>query len=443
MKLFLLASLLVTSYFSSNCQLQLTEPKKLPSFINSTAEETTPVLSSNGKELYFVRTFDPKNLGGENDQDIWKSELDAKGEWNRAENVADLNNEMNNSLLALSQDGKTAFLVNSYSRKSTLFRGLAYSSVDQYGAWKKPKSFDLNLKGFQGSIFGFSISGDQKTIVFSAESKNSSSGKDLFLVEFKDNVWSVPKKLEINSSKDEIAPYLSEKADTLYFSSNGLPGFGNYDLFYSTRNESSNKWSNPLNLGNAINTSSFEAYLTQVGRKVFWSSSRNGRDTDIYSAEIKVPEVLSIELTKKDVSFFNGNDGMIELSIISGNPPFQYKWSNGSMVKDLFKIRKGIYQVEVTDAHGQKISKTTELNEPQPILNTFFRLPEVQFEFGSWNFASATDYDSLNAIADLLNKYPGMIVELESHTDSRGDEQANMKLSEELSRLEKEKQSLR
>jgi peptidoglycan-associated lipoprotein len=430
MKLFLLLGIFTCKHFISFAQIRYSEPKKLSASINSSAEETTPILTSNGKELYFVRTFHQNNLGEENDQDIWKSELNAKGEWSKAENVVDLNNEMNNCLLALSQDGKTAFLVNSYSRKSSSFKAIAYSRIDQNGDWSKPKSFEFNFEGFENSISGFSISGDQKTIVFSAESKNSSTGKDLYISEFKNNIWSLPNRIEINSSKDEISPFLTEKGDTLFFASNGLPGFGNYDLFYSIRNENTNKWSNPNNLGNSLNSPFFDAYLTKVGSLVYWSSNPNGKDTEIYFAKIKTPIALEIELSKKDVSFFNGNDGMIELSIVSGTPPFKYKWSNGSMVEDLFKLRKGIYQVDVTDAEGQKTTKSIEVSEPKPELMSSFRLPEIRFEFGTWKFASSTDYDSLNTILELLNKYPEMIVELRSHTDSRGDEQVNMKLSE-------------
>ena len=63
--------------FSSLCWGQLysiSEPKRLPSSVNTSAEETTPVLSPNGNEFYFVRTFDQNNLGGSNDQDCWKAQ---------------------------------------------------------------------------------------------------------------------------------------------------------------------------------------------------------------------------------------------------------------------------------------------------------------------------------------------------------------------------------
>jgi outer membrane protein OmpA-like peptidoglycan-associated protein len=260
--------------------------------------------------------------------------------------------------------------------------------------------------------------------------KNSGIGMDLYLSEKSSGSWSKPERLEINTAKNEISPFLSENGDTLYFASNGLEGLGNYDIYYSTRNGSSNSWSIPINMGNVINSPDFDAYLYRKGNQLFWSSNRGAKDADIYFAEEKPSPTLSINVTKKDVSKFNGTDGEIDLTVISGTAPYKFKWSNGGFAEDLFQLRKGIYELEIVDASGQKVTRKIELTEPQPELRAYFRLPEVRFEFDSWKLSSTKDLDSLNLIAELLSKNPGMIIELISHTDSRGDEKSNMKLSE-------------
>jgi len=406
------------------------EPKRLPITMNSSAEESAPIVSSNGKEIFFVRTFDQDNKGGVNDQDIWKSAKNDKGEWSQAENVSDLNNQFHNGLLSFSNDDKIAYLLNSYEGKSNQLRGIAYSTRDQNGNWKKPVSLELPLNDFESSSFGFSISGDQKSIVISAKMKTSGSGIDLYISQNNSGSWSKPERLEINTAKNEISPFLSENGDTLYFASNGLEGLGNYDIYYSTRNGSSINWSNPINMGNAINSPDFDAYLFRKGKQLFWSSNRGASDADIYFAEEKPAPTLVVNVTKKDVSKFNGTDGEIDLTVVSGSAPYKFKWSNGGFSEDLFKLRKGIYEVEIVDASGQKVIRKIELTEPQPELRAYFRLPEVRFEFDSWKLSSTKDLDSLNLIAELLNKNPEMIIELISHTDSRGDEKSNMKLSE-------------
>jgi outer membrane protein OmpA-like peptidoglycan-associated protein len=93
-------------------------------------------------------------------------------------------------------------------------------------------------------------------------------------------------------------------------------------------------------------------------------------------------------------------------------------------------LRKGTYQVKITDAIGQTIYKTVQIDEPQPELKKSFRLPEVLFVFDSWEFATVNYDDSLALVADLLKENSGMVIELISHTDARGDEKANQKLSE-------------
>ena len=141
------------------------EPKRLPISINSSAEESAPFVSSSGKEIFFVRTFDQTNNGGINDQDIWKSSKNEKGEWSQAQNVSELNNQFHNGILSFSKDDKIAYLLNSYDGKSNQLSGLAYSTQDQNGKWAKPVSLELPLNDFESSYFGFSISSDGKTIV--------------------------------------------------------------------------------------------------------------------------------------------------------------------------------------------------------------------------------------------------------------------------------------
>ena len=81
-----------------------TDPIRLPGQLNSSAEETNPVLAPDGQTLYFVRTLDIKNVGGIYDQDIWMSRLDL-GAWGSAKPIGGLlNNKFNNALVAVIKD---------------------------------------------------------------------------------------------------------------------------------------------------------------------------------------------------------------------------------------------------------------------------------------------------------------------------------------------------
>jgi outer membrane protein OmpA-like peptidoglycan-associated protein len=408
----------------------LTEPKRLEIGINTSAEESLPVISKDGNEIYFVRTFDENNIGGVNDQDIWKSVKNEQGKWTTAVNFEELNNDEHNGVVALG-DSK-AYLLNSYAGKKDNSKGISFAGIKNDGSFEKPNKISINGLSVHSENVGFAVSGDEKTIVISMKSENSSNGDDLFISKLIDGIWTKPLNMgnQINSIENEISPFLSQNGDTLYFSSNGFPGYGNYDIFFSVRKGALNEWSAPLNLGDKINSEDFDAYFVKHKNQFYWSSNRNAKDADIYFAEILTPPVLTVNITKNDVTIFKGNDGSINLDLVSGVAPYQYEWSNGGRVEDQYKLRKGTYQVKITDAIGQTIYKTVQIDEPQPELKKSFRLPEVLFVFDSWEFATVNYDDSLALVADLLKENSGMVIELISHTDARGDEKANQKLSE-------------
>ena len=408
----------------------LTEPKRLEITINTSAEESTPVISKDGNEIYFVRTFDENNVGGVNDQDIWKSIKNEQGKWTTAVNVEELNNLEHNGLVAITES--KGYLLNSYDGKKDNSKGISFARIKNDGSFEKPSKISVNGFSVHSENVGFTVSGDEKTIVISMKSDISNNGDDLFISKLIDGVWTKPLNMgkQINSVDNEISPFLNENGDTLYFSSNGFPGYGNYDIFYSVRKGSLNEWSEPLNLGDKINSSDFDAYFIKHKNQFYWSSNRNAKDSDIYFAEMVTPPVLTVSIIKNDVSTFKGNDGSINLELVSGVAPYKYEWSNGGRVEDQYKLRKGTYQVKVTDAIGQTVYKTVQIDEPQPELKKSFRLPEVLFVFDSWAFATINYEDSLAIVADLLKDNSGMVIELISHTDARGDEKANQKLSE-------------
>ena len=75
---------------------------------------------------------------------------------------------------------------------------------------------------------------------------------------------------------------------------------------------------------------------------------------------------------------------------------------------------------------------TVEITEPQPTVQKVIQFPEVRYKVNSWEFvndSTTQSYDSLNRVAALLTEYPGLMLELLSHTDARGDEKKNLTLS--------------
>src|SRR5690606_6072634 len=115
----------------------------------------------------------------------------------------------------------------------------------------------------------------------------------------KNNKWTKPVNLgpKLNSPGDEYTPFLAADGRTLYFATNGRPGYGGVDIFMSKRRSNSwTDWTEPINMGPEINTPLFDAYYTlpASGKYAYMVSYINGfGDADI--VRIKVPEVMKPE----------------------------------------------------------------------------------------------------------------------------------------------------
>lgn len=424
----------LTSGFLNAQYFELSTPKRLGTGINSSAEESAPILSPDGKEMYFVRTFDEYNVGGINDQDIWVSVKNEKGVWLEANNLAELNTKEHNGLTNLSADAQRAYVLFSDGIKNEN-KGVGVSAKNASGVWEKATKLNVPGLNVVGENIGFTISNDGKVLILSLAGDNSKGQEDLYYSLNTNGVWSTPKHLGdvINSTGYEISPFLSKGNDTLYFASNGFGGQGGCDIFYSIKQGDWNNWTVPTNMGNKINSPGFDAYLVKYGTQYYWSSNRNATDADIYFADELRPPKLEIQETHTDVSAFGGNDGAIDVKVKSGVAPYKYSWSNGENTEDLALLKKGMYNITVTDAIGQTQSLPIEITEPAPVVQKVIRLPEVRYAVSSWEFVNdetIKSTDSLDKVAQLLMEYPGMMLELISHTDARGDDKKNKLLSE-------------
>jgi len=246
----------------SGQELVFSEPVKLGTQINSDDEELAPLLSSDGKTLYFSRAFHANNTGGKYaGTDIWVSKKDDQGNWMPASNMtAHWNNKRSNAVIGVNHDHTVVYLLNAYSNKS----GISFSKLNS-GIWGEPEF--IPIPGINRDDFvGIYVHPDFDVIMISMKGADSFGEEDLY-VSLKDSFgnWSMPKNLgpTINTKGFEISPFLSLDKKRLFFSSNGHQGFGDADIFYCDRLfDSWETWGVPKNLGKRINSSSFDGYFS-------------------------------------------------------------------------------------------------------------------------------------------------------------------------------------
>jgi DNA-directed RNA polymerase subunit F len=345
----------------------ITEPTRLGGAINTTAEESIPVFSKDSSILYFTRTYDKANKGKELDQDIWFSKKESVDNYGEGQLAKSLNNKFNNAVVGINKDGTAMYTLNSYDGKKDLEKGISVTrkSGDK---WSAPEKVNIPSLDIEGDFYGFHVSEDETVMIISYAGPGTIGQEDLYVSVKENGSWTTPKHMgsTINTTGFEISPFLSKSKDTLFFSSNGLGGEGDADIFYTVKQGSWTNWSTPKNLGPKINSPKFDAYFIHSGSQAYWSSNRESELSDIYMANIKTPPPLSLLCSGTDVTVYKGKDGKINSTPNGGVGPYSFKWSNGSTEEDPTGLEKGEYTVIVTDAIGQTVECVTPIGEPGP-----------------------------------------------------------------------------
>ena len=295
------------------------DAEKLSKNVNSDYVEHSPIISPDGKKLYFSRQFHPDNVGGANDaEDIWVSELDEEtGEWLPARNLGPpLNTKGPNFISSMSKvDGKEVLILgNRYGKKGRMYTGVSMSTREG-DTFADPVSIEIEDEYNYSPNADFFLVPGGKAMIMSAERDDTFGGRDLY-VTFKknDGTWSVPKNLgnDINSLGEDESPFMAEDGRTLYFSSDGYTGYGGSDIYVSFKlDDTWERWSEPENLGPGINKEGDDEYFSipATGQKLYFTRGEKGEDTDIFSFKVEdlfsdqvSPLVSSVEhLVPKDI----------------------------------------------------------------------------------------------------------------------------------------------
>ena len=269
--------------------LEFHSVKKLPSSVNSTGEEGLPLLSPDGRQLFFSRALFAGNTGGKfSGVDVWFSEVSGNT-WKNPSNVlpGGINNEGHNALIGMSHDGNKKYFLSATPNQKV--NGIyAVSRINNY--WTRPEF--VMVPGIENENFlGVYISPDFDVMLFSMKAADSRGEEDLyFSVRSSSGQWSTPKNMgsTINTNGYEISPFLSADKKRLYFSSNGHGGEGDADIFYSERLYNSwETWSLPINLGKNVNSKKFDAYFSIYGDSIaFFASNQDGKFADLFEAKV-------------------------------------------------------------------------------------------------------------------------------------------------------------
>lgn len=258
---------------------------KLSKEVNTHYHEAAPIVSQDGKKLYFfVHNHPENNYGKEGSDDIWVSTLDEKGEWSAAQHAGSpFNDHRSNQVFTALADG--SLFIKGGRRKDTK----GFSLVSAGGSLS-----EIEIPGFEemnkGRFYGASISSDLKHIILFFSEVPTSTRSSLYVSNVQgDGKWSRPVKLNISVKDDDCGPFIAADDQMLYFASDrNAPGKrGKLDIYRTKRLDNSwQKWSQPENMGPAVNTAAEELYFCMdKGGNVFTSranSTVDGGNLDLF-----------------------------------------------------------------------------------------------------------------------------------------------------------------
>lgn len=429
--------------------------------INTQYDEVNPLISPDGKTIYFIRNDHPKNtFKNMPTQDIWYSVINNEDStWSEAKHADfPFNQRQFNAVCGISPSGKTLLIKGAY--RSGKYKGRGYSfSHYKRGKWTLPEMLKIEDidKMSLGIYNGAYLSADGKILLmYFSEVKGDRSG-DLYVSFLKqDQTWTKPKNLgkDLNTPYLEASPFLATDGKTLYFTSTRPGGYGDADIYRSVRLDNSwESWSSPENLGEPINSEKRETYYSisasgDYGYMVIKPGKFGKSDIiKIKMEEKQKPEpvvlvygkVLDTKTGKPinkevEIKYESLSDETISGTTNSDAETGDYKIILPKGSKFIYFAGTKGYLNESESIDLSELSEYSEIKKDLklvPIEKDYHaELSNLFFKTGSSEIEPAS-YPELNRLVELMKLNPKLIIEIEGHTDNIGEENYNMALSTE------------
>ncbi len=484
--------------FNNYLVAQIFKVEPLHNAINSDQyDEISPVLSRDGKTLYFTRVGYPifdrtlkiegkniaealnkdqyrnklakifKEISGEEvvypaksafNQDIWV----AKKIFNDFEKISHpsypLNNALPNSVSALTPNGNELVVINRFSQFGGLQKGFSISRKKSNNEWTFPEPIEIDNYHNIKSDVNLAMSADGNVLVLSMERSDSYGNNDLYICHKKGvNRWSEPKNLghRVNTGARETTPFISEDGKKIFFSSNRNGTLGGNDIFYIVRQgEGWDKWSEPFRFVEPINSDADDSqpYFNSATGYLYFSSNREG-SMDIYRAELMPPNPIHVTIKGRIIN--SGNDKLLSGKVLfapEGKEQLESVYISDDGTFELTVLKGETYNLVAEKSGFTAKNKETvtfrndyvyykahqvDLYLNPMELNAKIELKPIFFE-QSKAIVLEKSYASLDELAEFLKENWTVSIRIEGHTDNQGDKKALQKLSEDRAKAIKE-----
>ncbi|WP_315011887.1 OmpA family protein [Capnocytophaga leadbetteri] len=400
---------------------------------------------------------------GESFYDLYEAEHFDQKLGSRKPFSSSINTQFNESTPVFTKDRNTMYFTrNNYvNRKlgsdieNTILLKILRATKDKNGNWGNIVEVPFNSD--QYNVAHPALSPDEKYLYFASDMPGSFGNSDIFRVEILgDNQYGTPENLGniINTAGRESFPYIS-KDNVLYYSSDGIPGLGGLDIFAAKFNADGST-SKPVNIGMPGNSADDDfCFVFNSDSKIgFLTSNRpggKGKD-DIYSFHEDKPLLFSCQKNIKGIVKDAKTKAIIaNAKVILSDKVMKEVGKDQSKTDGTFTFEK----VNCNDSHyylrGEKEKyETAEVNvtvgkdevvyeillNPREVaikkgmdLAKVFEIKEIKFDYNKADIRPDAAVE-LTKIVEVMREYPKMKIDIRSHTDSRGADSYNLKLSD-------------
>lgn len=419
--------------------------------VNAFAMQYFPVLTADQQLLIFTKR---NGNGAGDDEDLVVSKKGKDGKFGKPESLSPaINSILNEGTCTISADGRKLIFTSCEGRQGFGSCDL-YESVRTGDEWSKPKNLGpmINSSEWESQP---SLSADGRTLYFVSDRRGGLGRRDIWVSHLDDEEkWTKATNLgrSINSQFDEISPFIHVNNQILYFASNGLTGFGGYDIFYTERNGEEN-WTQPVNVGRPINNhqDQFSLFITADGKKGYYAheefTDKGFSAGRIYEMEIPAESQLKFRTNYIKGIVSDKASGLplkaiVELIDIEKNKVISKVSSdsiNGNYLMTLTQgaeyalyVRKQGYLFKSLNFNYSKVDDfapiTLNVELEKVATGSVAVLNNIFFDFDSYTIKSRSNSE-LQKVILFMEENPVVRIEISGHTDNVGAESYNQKLS--------------
>ncbi|RAJ01680.1 WD40 repeat protein [Chitinophaga skermanii] len=347
---------------------------------------------------------------------------------------------------SITPDGNTMFLTK-WTTKNGQKNSSIYMSTKSGSVWSEPKKLSANVNAEGYSSKAPSVTPDGKYLLFSSNRPGGMGKYDIWYCQLQNGTPNAPTNFGniINSKDDEDAPFYDTKNEVLLWSTNGRIGFGGMDFFIAQGNFGN--WQTPTNLGWPMNSPKDDIYFTSSNKDVslqggYFSSDRESVCClELFKmkklAKMMTGSVLDCDsqapLTGAKITLIDPSGNKI-LKQITLNETGRYYFEVDPQRDYKIVAEKENYFSKVLTANTESLLASDTLFNPSLCLQRYevgkpIILKDIYYDYDKATLRPQS-LVVLDTLYNILVDNPEIEIELSAHTDSKGTDAYNFKLSD-------------